>query len=212
MVEKVFWQNPYLTQLEATVSSVDGCVITLDKTIFFAFSGGQESDAGTIGGFVVEQAEKKDTQIFYTLPENHTLNPGDSVDVDIDWARRHALMKLHFGAELTLLLMMNKYPDLEKIGSHIGESRSRIDFMFPESICAQLPWLQNALNDIIHQNLSIDKGFSDEKAQRRYWKIDGFEPVSCGGTHLHTTGEIGALKLKRKNIGKGKERIEISLA
>ena len=42
-----------------------------------------------------------------------------------------------------------------------------------------------------------------------YWEIDGFARVSCGGTHIRHTGEIGQLTLKRKNIGKGKERIEV---
>ncbi|HLT78007.1 MAG TPA: hypothetical protein VKZ87_11510 [Ferrovibrio sp.] len=39
-----------------------------------------------------------------------------------------------------------------------------------------------------------------------------FAAVPCGGTHLRRTGEIGAIRLKRVNIGKGKERVEIALA
>jgi Ser-tRNA(Ala) deacylase AlaX len=53
--------------------------------------------------------------------------------------------------------------------------------------------------------------FSDEAAERRYWEIAGFAQVACGGTHLKSTGEVGKLALKRKNVGKGKERIEIYL-
>ena len=47
--------------------------------------------------------------------------------------------------------------------------------------------------------------------QRRFWKIDGFAEVSCGGTHVKSTAEVGFVRLKRVNIGGGKERIEISL-
>ena len=43
----------------------------------------------------------------------------------------------------------------------------------------------------------------------RYWEIEGFARVPCGGTHLKRTGEVGNIALKRKNIGKGKERIEV---
>jgi alanyl-tRNA synthetase len=43
-------------------------------------------------------------------------------------------------------------------------------------------------------------------------RVQGFATMACGGTHPKSTGEIGALKLKRKNIGKGKERIEIAPA
>lgn len=43
------------------------------------------------------------------------------------------------------------------------------------------------------------------------WEIEGFAWVACGGTHLQTTGEIGEIRLRRKNVSKGKERIEIYL-
>jgi Ser-tRNA(Ala) deacylase AlaX len=45
----------------------------------------------------------------------------------------------------------------------------------------------------------------------RSWEVEGLARVPCGGTHLRTTGEVGALALKRRNVGKGKERIEILL-
>ena len=45
-VAKTFWDDPYLTELEAKVTSVDGDFVTVDRTIAYAFSGGQESDHG----------------------------------------------------------------------------------------------------------------------------------------------------------------------
>jgi len=68
MTIKVFWDNPYLTELTTTVKTVDGNRITVSETIFYAFSGGQESDAGTIGGYEVLKAEKDGAEIYYTLP------------------------------------------------------------------------------------------------------------------------------------------------
>jgi Ser-tRNA(Ala) deacylase AlaX len=55
------------------------------------------------------------------------------------------------------------------------------------------------------------EGFSDVKTQKRFWKIDGFAEVPCGGTHVKSTAEVGFITLKRVNIGSGKERIEIKL-
>ena len=54
-MEKVFWTSPYLTELEAIVQTVKDNEITVNRTIFYALSGGQESDAGTIGGYNVIQ-------------------------------------------------------------------------------------------------------------------------------------------------------------
>ena len=65
-------------------------------------------------------------------------------------------------------------------------------------------------NLIIAEDLEITTGFEDAATERRYWEIAGFSRVPCGGTHVRRTGEIGGVRLKRNNIGKGKERIEIS--
>jgi len=66
-------------------------------------------------------------------------------------------------------------------------------------------------NEIIAANLPIHKDFSDVATQRRFWKIEGFAQVPCGGTHVKTTGQVGYVTLKRDRPGKGIERIEIRL-
>jgi Ser-tRNA(Ala) deacylase AlaX len=60
--------------------------------------------------------------------------------------------------------------------------------------------------------MEIITGFDDEPNERRYWEIRGFSRVPCGGTHVKRTGEIGPIKLKRNNKGRGNERVEIYLA
>lgn len=94
-VKKRFWENPYLTELEARVTSIDNNVITLDQTIAFAFSGGQQSDSGTIGGFQIIEAKKEGKEIFYTIEQNHNLLLNQNVMVAIDWEKRYRLMRLH---------------------------------------------------------------------------------------------------------------------
>ena len=91
MLRKVFWDDPYLRELDTKVNTVEGDHITLAETVFFAFSGGQESDAGHIGGHPVLEARTHDGDILYTLPEDHGLAPGDPVHVEIDWVRRYRL-------------------------------------------------------------------------------------------------------------------------
>ena len=71
MTRKLFWTKPYRAICEAGVVSVDGARITLDQTVFFAQSGGQESDHGSIGGHVVHVAEQDGDDIVYTLPDDH---------------------------------------------------------------------------------------------------------------------------------------------
>ncbi|MHC6527510.1 alanyl-tRNA editing protein [Vibrio proteolyticus] len=211
MTKKVFWDDPYQTELTSTVTNVDGNTIQLAETIFYAESGGQESDQGTIGGLDVLRAEKVGTAIIYTLSDTPPFVLGDSVTICVNWTRRYALMKLHFAAELVLELFSQKFPHIEKIGAHIGQDKSRIDFVWPTSINSLLDEMTAAAQRLIDADLPIQSAFSDEAQQRRYWRVEGFAQVPCGGTHLKRTSEVGRIRLKRKNIGKGKERVEITL-
>ena len=211
MTGKAFWDDPYRTRLETHVSTVNGADITLAETIFFALSGGQESDRGTIGGHPVLEARKDGQVIVYRLADGHGLAVGDTVMVEIDWGRRHRLMRLHFAAELVLELAYRALDPIEKIGAHIAEDKARIDFLWPASITPRLPELVDAANAIVAEDRPIESAFSDREREKRYWKIDGFACVPCGGTHLRSTAEVGRVALKRKNIGKGKERIEITV-
>ena len=209
--EKIFWEDSYLTEHEAKVTGVDGDTITLDRTIFYAASGGQESDTGTMAGFPVLSAEKKDAEIFYTLKGPHYLKEGDNVLVRIDWERRYRLMRLHFAAEIILELVYRLFNRPVKIGANISEDKARIDFLWDGRISDAFPLLTREAKDIVEKDLPIRSEYSQREQEQRYWEIDGFAKVSCGGTHLRRTGEVGVIRLKRNNIGKGKERIEIYL-
>ncbi len=212
MTEKIFWENPYLTELDTPVVSVDGSAVMLEQTILFAASGGQESDTGTIGGFSVLRAWKDDHDILYELPEDHTLCVGENVHISVSWERRYRLMRLHFAAELVLELTYRQVPGIEKIGAHISEEKARLDFAWGRNISDLFPSVRSQVAHLIEENHQIVSAYSDRERERRYWEIEGFAKVPCGGTHLRRTGEIGNITLKRNNIGKGKERIEILLS
>jgi len=209
-MRKVFWDNPYQQTLTTKVTTVDGNRILLEETIAFSFSGGQESDKACINGLPVLHSEIEKSLIYYTLEEGHGLCPHDSVTMEIDWTRRYRLMRLHFAAELILELITQKL-GLEKIGAHIAETKARIDFVFDKNISFIFDDILADYAAIITKDELIKTGFSDEDTQRRFWKIDGFAEVPCGGTHVKSTAEVGFITLKRVNIGSSKERIEISL-
>lgn len=211
MTRKVFWEDPYQTRLETRIASVAAGEVTLEATIFFALSGGQESDAGSIAGRDVLAARWKDRNVHYRLAETDDLRPGDPVKVEIDWDRRFRLMRLHFAAEIVLELVCRRLPAAVKIGAHIAAEKARIDFAWPESVAPLLPEIHAAACAIVAADQPIESAYSDRTKERRYWKIREFARVPCGGTHLRRTGEVGALSLRRKNLGKGKERIEITL-
>lgn len=212
MVQKVFWDDPYRTDLQTEITRVIGDQVSLRETIFFAQAGGQESDKGSIGIFPVLQARWEGNDIRYTLPPNHDLKVGNVVTVMIDWPRRYRLMRLHFAAEVVLELANATLKKPKRIGAHIAEDKARIDFDFKENVDKYLDKLTLMANIVVANNYAIQSGFSDLARERRYWKVPGFAQVPCIGTHLKRTGEIGEISLKRKNVGRGKERIEVRVA
>ena len=211
MAQRVFWTEPYRTTLAARIASVSDDVVTLDRTILYAFSGGQESDHGTIGGHEVLNARLEVDEIHYTLPTGHGLVCGADVDVAIDWARRYRLMRLHFAAELILEVVCRTLPQATKIGAHIAADKARIDFESATAVTPLLEDIRRQALEVIAADRPIVSAFSDEAAGRRYWEVEGFARVACGGTHLRRTAEVGDIELKRRNVGRGKERIEIHL-
>ena len=215
VMRKRFWDNPYQYTLTTQVASVDGNKILLKETIAYAFNGGQEDDKAFINGKPILKLEKDDKNhlIHYTLASNHGLQEGDFVTMSIDWPRRHRLMRLHFAAELVLEIVTKLF-NYEKKGAHIGETSARIDFACAVNISTHFDEIQKAYNEIIHANKPIIKDFSDVQSQRRFWKIDGFGQVPCGGTHVNSTSEVGSITLKREKTrsnGQAVERIKFTL-
>lgn len=209
-MRKIFWENPYQTNLTTKVASVHGNEIVPEATIIYSFVGGQESDKASINDMPVLDSKIDGNLIYYSLPENHGLSAGDTITMTIEWHRRNRLMRLHFAAELILEIVTQKY-GFEKVGAHIAETKSRIDFISPESITPLLPDILKEYNQIIRDDRPIIKDYSDVETQRRFWKIDGFAQVPCGGTHVKSTAEVGLVTLKREHPGKAIERIEIRL-
>lgn len=210
-MERAFWSTPYLTSLDARVLSIEGCDVTISPTIFFAESGGQESDHGTINRIEVAQARVVDDRIVYRLAAEPDFAVGDLVNVRIDWTRRYALMHLHFAAEIVLELFYKKFPGLEKVGAHISQDKARIDFVMEDNVSQYFPEILEQVERLVAADLPIESRFTNAEHLRRCWHIEGFSQVPCGGTHLRKTGEVGRLRLKRNNIGAHKERVEIYL-
>lgn len=210
-VRKLFWDDPYLAGCDAVVTTVDGDVVALDRTVAFAASGGQASDAATIAGLPVLEARLVEREILCRLPSGHGLAPGDQVRVGIDMPTRERLMRLHFAAELVLELVNQRFGRPAKTGADIGPEKARIDFQWDGNISSTFPVLAAEVERLVAADLPITSAFADEATERRYWEVEGFARVPCGGTHPRRTGEVGKIALRRENPGRGRERIEIRL-
>ncbi len=213
MTEKLFYTDQYQTECKATVTKLEGSKVQLDRTVFFAFAGGQASDSGTIGGINVREAIANNGEITYTLESAPNFKEKDEVEVVIDAEKRLKLMKLHSAIHVVDFLFMGKYRNAKRTGSNIDETKGRLDYEYPENINPLLPGLEKQANEMLSQNLEIKRWKDEDNPEIMQWQIADIKDAkqACGGTHVRNTGEIGRIKLKRKNTGKGKERIEVYL-
>jgi len=208
--ERLFYQDPYMKETEAKVTEINGKEVVLDKTLFFAFSGGQASDHGIINGINLVDAKKENHRIVHVLEKEPDFKVGDTVQLKLDWDRRYRLMKLHSAAHVVYYPFVEKLGRPKIIGSNINPDKARIDFLYDKPISEIMPEIEKEANQIISQGLEIKTEPDKKEAEKRWWRC-GKWGMPCGGTHVKNTSEIGKISLKRKNIGAGKERVEITL-
>jgi Ser-tRNA(Ala) deacylase AlaX len=152
---------------------------SFDRTILSANR--RQESSGSIDGRPVLGARWAGRNIVYRLAADHGLRVGDAVAVEIDWARRYRLMRLHFAAEVVLELVYRMLGNPEKIGAHIAADKARIDFVFEGNISKHFPELEAAANAIVAADHAIISAYEDEANERRYWKIPNSPPFR-GGT------------------------------
>jgi len=202
----LFYEDPYMREAEARVVGKSGSKIWLDRTIFFAESGGQESDTGFIDNIRVLDVKPED--FAHVLELEPSFEVGDKVHLKIDWDRRYRMMRLHSAAHIVYFAVREILGELEVIGSHVGPERARLDYSFEGRISDHFPRIMEVVESVLSEPREITIFRKPENPSIRIWRMGEWE-TPCSGLHVKSTGEIGKIRLKRRNLGRGKERIEI---
>lgn len=204
---------------QAKIIRVSNDKVFFDKTIFYAESGGQEPDKGYLiinGNKRIEildvQYEKginQSTAHYISENEANSLSIGSYVDLYIDSERRKKLSAHHTASHLLFIAVEQVRSGIQKnvIGCHIKEDNARFDFITDTKFSSEeLSEIQKIINSMIEKNINIDVYFEDINSNKRLWKCGDYI-IPCGGTHLNNTCLLSEITVKRKGIGKGKERI-----
>lgn len=246
MTEFLFRDDAYLQRASARVVTVtqtaprDGSAplpaVVLDRTIFYFESGGQPGDTGFLtwttgsANVVDTRKDRESGAILHVLAADSALpGAGDTVEVALDWPRRHVHMRYH----TALHLICAALPGILATGNSIDTSKARIDFDLSgvefdrDATEARLNELIAGNHDVTTQWITDEEMAAQPELVRtmsvapptgagrvRLLRIgDGVDLQPCGGTHVKNTREIGPVKIvKVENKGKQNRRLVIQLA
>jgi len=209
---KLFDEDPYLSKFKAVVVAVNGVEVELDRTAFYPEKGGQAGDTGTIRGLRVMDAQVVDGKIIHYLEIEPGFGPGIEVSCELDWERRYRIMRLHSASHLMEHFLWQRLGEMERLGSFVDDVKDRADYVYDGRLPAEeLKAVEDATNAFLAEGHEVRIDRKPDDPEIRVWRCGPVE-MHCAGTHVRNTGEIGSVRLRRKNPGKGKERVETSLA
>ena len=234
--EPLFRDDAYLKTAEAKVLHVtDRGGIILDRTIFYATSGGQPGDTGYLhfprGGNIEIAAtvtgETKDEIVHVPVADEMVPKVGESLRLAIDWERRHRLMRMHTACHL--LTVICPYPIT---GAAVGPDESRVDFDIPDAALSKAEATDKLMELVSADHPIFTRWITDEElaANPGLVKSKNVRPPSgtgrirlvcigeegrvdsqpCGGTHVKSTGEVGEIHIgKIEKKGRENRRFRI---
>jgi misacylated tRNA(Ala) deacylase len=231
MTELLYRNDAYLKAATATVVGIHDRGVELDRTLFYPLGGGQPGDTGFLirsGGerVPVTDSRKGSTtdSVLHTVAA--PLEVGETVDLELNWARRYALMRLH-----TALHVMSCVVTAPVTGGNIAPDKGRLDFDIDMSLL-DAGKIESETNGLIARGVDTETVWiTDEELDARpdlvktmsvqpprgagkirLLRIPGIDLQPCGGTHVRNIGEIGAIRVLRiKSEGKHNKRVEIAL-
>ncbi|MDN4502872.1 alanine--tRNA ligase [Alteromonadaceae bacterium BrNp21-10] len=214
-----------------SVPAGSDAIVVLDNTPFYAESGGQVGDSGRLvvadGEFVVADTLKLGNAIAHHGNAQVAINVGDTVDAQVDHARRQSIRLNHTATHLlhaALKLILGDH--VNQKGSLVDAERLRFDFSHFEAISKeQLASIEQRVNDEIRLNHVLNTQLMELEAAKesgaqalfgekydsevRVISMGDFSVELCGGTHVKQTGDIGLLRIiTESGIASGVRRIE----
>ena len=232
--ELLYLTDAYQRAFTARVVDVDaeGRRVALDQTAFYPTGGGQPHDTGTLGGRPVSEVRKEGDTVWHSLAGEGDLPAvGDEVEGEVDWDRRHALMRTHTALHVLCGVIWNEWGKAVT-GGNMEPLSARMDFEFDPLPEGFGPRVEDLVNAELAADRKIEVSFlprstalADEDLIRtkvnlipesvreiRVVDIVGLDKQADGGTHVASTSEVGRIRVtKTESKGKGNKRIRLEV-
>jgi alanyl-tRNA synthetase len=217
---RLYYTDSYLSRFDAHVAGVadDGRRVYLDRTAFYPTSGGQLHDIGTLAGVEVVDVIDEGDRIGHLLAAP-LASDSHAVSGAIDWPRRFDHMQQHTGQHL-LSAVLEELFGYRTLSVHFGRDYSSLDLdaesLSPEKVVGA----EQRANALVVENRRVTTRFenaaeatglrkaSDREGTLRIIEIEGLDRSACGGTHVRSTGEIGAILVRKVERVRKAARVE----
>ena len=227
----LFIEDSYLKDFDATILNIDSNKIILDRTAFYAKSGGQPGDIGKIilNGKemnIIDTVYDNKQNIIHVCENSNDLKIDEKIKGKINWEIRYKHMRMH--TALHLLCSLIPY---DVTGGQISYEKSRLDFNADDKI--EKEEIENKINQLVkddheisYQWITLEELDNQPDLVRtmsvkpprtnnkiRLVKIGSIDLQPCGGTHVKRTKEIGNIRIgKIENKGKMNRRVNLSIS
>ncbi|HSL75736.1 MAG TPA: alanyl-tRNA editing protein [Candidatus Limnocylindrales bacterium] len=240
--EQIAYTDAYARSVEATVRHVetgDSTLVVLDRTVFYPGGGGQPPDRGLLlraadgRSWTVRAARKSSGEIAHELEPSDGDAPaiGDTLQVDLDWARRFALMRTHTALHALCGVVWRDH-GAQVTGGNMEPGSGRMDFEFESMSGDLVDSIEEAVNvelgkarEVRVNVLPRDEAFAIPDLIRtkvnllpegieeiRTIEIVGLDLQADGGTHVANTREVGRIRVTGyESKGRINKRIRIEL-
>ena len=225
MTKRLYYADSYLKEFSGTVlecRQIDAKpAVVLDRTAFYPETGGQPHDTGMLNdAHVLNALEDESGAILHVLDREI---PAGAVSGRIDWARRFDHMQQHTGQHI-LSQAFIAVAQAQTLSFHMGTDTSTIDIDLAGPLPVQMEEAQTLATNVVFQNravhiLATDRDSlsslgvrkeSQREGEIRVIDVEGFDRSPCGGTHVRSTGEIGAIFVSNFERYKGGTRVEFA--
>jgi misacylated tRNA(Ala) deacylase len=224
-------ESNYIREWDAEVTKAKDDYVVLDRSAFYPLGGGQPSDTGWLdwsgGKARVREVTKKG------IIKHHIDGglPSGKVHASLDWDRRYGHMRMHTAQHIVSGIVYDEF-GARTVGNQLYADRARVDF-HPVSLSEDdLRTIEKKSNDVIAGNVEVritevlraefEQRVNEERcnldlipksvSDLRVVEVVGFDLCPCAGTHVRNTGELGIVRIQKKeNKGKDRERIVYTL-
>jgi alanyl-tRNA synthetase len=216
---RLYYTDAYVTTFTSRVvgRADDGRRIYLEQTAFYPTSGGQPHDRGSLGGTDVVDVIDEGDRIAHVLASPAPTR--DDLEGHIDWRRRFDFMQQHTGQHL-LSAVIEELCGARTVSVHFGDDASTLDVDAETLTRDQLTRAEDRANAIVAEDRPVMVTFedaseaaglrkaSDREGILRVVSIEGLDRSACGGTHVRSTGAIGAVLLRKVEKIRKSARVE----